>query len=300
MRVLFLGNHTVGIKALEVISETEEVVGVIAHPPDPEDGARYLSVYDYAIRRGWKPIRSTGKDRNLARFIRDASPELLWITDYRYLLPDSLLGAAPLGVINLHPSLLPRYRGRAPINWAILRGETTLGLTAHFVDGGLDTGDIISQMSFELGTDHDVGDALEILYPLYYRLTKEVLGFIRRGRVPRTPQDHSQATRFSHRRPEDGRIDWHQSVHSIWNLVRAVSSPYPGAFTTLADYKLTVWKAQPSSFHLTSRSTPGAVLDVGTHGVAVQCGDGILSLTSFELDSNGCQSLLKPGVVLGL
>src|SRR5262245_39304488 len=133
MRVLFLGNHTVGTKTLAAIAETETVVGVVAHPEDPEDGVRYESVYGLALSRGWKVLRGGGKDTKVDEFIRQAKPDLLWITDFRYLLPAPLLNIAPLGVVNLHPSLLPKYRGRAPINWAILKGETTLGLTAHYV-----------------------------------------------------------------------------------------------------------------------------------------------------------------------
>src|SRR5262245_59258959 len=113
MRVLFLGNHTVGIRALETIGDMAEVVGVVAHPPDPEDGVRYLSVYDYALQREWKTVRCGGKESGLAGFIKDACPDLIWITDYRYLLPASVLSLPPLRVVNLHPSLLPEYRGRA-------------------------------------------------------------------------------------------------------------------------------------------------------------------------------------------
>lgn len=301
MKVVFLGNHTVGVRALEAISESEEIVGVVAHPPDEEDGVRYLSVYDFAVRRGWKVIRSKGKDAALKRFIMAAKPDLLWITDYRYLLPFSLLSMAPLGVVNLHPSLLPKYRGRAPINWAILHGETTLGLTAHFVDEGMDTGDIIEQISFELKPEQDVAHALEILYPLYSKLTDRVLKYFRSGKVPRKPQDHTQATVFPRRRPKDGLIDWKQSNRSICNLVRAVASPYPGGFTVIDSCKIRVWKASLSPLPTSISPVPGMILHRAADGVHVQCGDGVLLLTRVDVmtDNEQPASMLERGVILG-
>lgn len=271
MRVVFLGNHTVGIKALEAIGETEEVAGVIAHPHDPEDGARYLSVYEFALQRGWNVIRGTGKDPATENFVIAAQPDLLWVTDYRYLLPPSLLSIAPLGAVNLHPSLLPKYRGRAPINWAILNGETILGLTAHFIDEGMDTGDIIAQESFELKEDQDVGDALEILYPLYSALTRRVLTYFRTGQIPRTKQDHRQATTYPRRRPEDGLIDWHKTAKEVLCLIRAVAPPYPGAFTYLNGKRLFIYKAKRNN-EPHRYGNPGRILPNGE----ICCSEGTI------------------------
>jgi methionyl-tRNA formyltransferase len=277
MKVVFLGNHTIGIRALQAVSETEEVTGVVAHPPDAEDGVRYQSVLDFAEKQGWEAIRGTGKDPRTHEFISAAKPDLLWITDFRYLIPAAMIALAPLGAVNLHPSLLPAYRGRAPVNWAILNGETKLGLTGHFVDEGMDTGDIIEQVSFDLGEDQDVGDCLNMLYPLYSSMTRRILGYFRSGKVPRSPQDHSRATVFPRRRPEDGAIEWKQSARSICNLIRAVAAPYPGAFTTLNGKRLIVWRARVVS-EAGSSSPPGQVVDVSQREILVQCGEGVLGL----------------------
>ena len=287
MRVVFLGNHTVGVKALEVIGRTQEIVGVVAHPPDPEDGVKYLSVYDFAVQERWDVIRSSGKDLNLGSFIIKAKPDLLWITDYRYLLPSSLINLAPLGAINLHPSLLPKYRGRAPINWAILNGETELGVTAHFVDEGMDTGNIIEQIRFELFEEQDVGDALQIMYPIYQKLTRLVLGYLDSRQIPEKPQNHSQSTTFPQRKPQDGLIDWHQPASHIRNLIRALAKPYPGAFTYLGKQKLTIWKASLDFSSYQARL--GQVISVGPEEqFCVACGEGILrvlhSVTEPTLD----------------
>jgi methionyl-tRNA formyltransferase len=292
-----LGNHTVGVKALEAISETEEVVGVVAHPPDPEDGIRYLSVYDFAVQRGWKVIRSTGKNRALEHFISSAKPDLLWVTDYRYLLPASLLSAVPLGVVNLHPSLLPKYRGRAPINWAILNGETTLGLTAHFVDEGMDTGDIIEQIRFELREDQDVGDALELLYPLYYEISRRVLHYFHDGQVPRLPQDHSQATVFPRRRPEDGLIDWNQPAKRVRDLARAVAKPYPGAFSFWRGTKIIIRSAALYAEEAGS-GQPGQVLGLTQNGFVVCAGRGTILVKRAEFADTGESIVLKTNELL--
>jgi methionyl-tRNA formyltransferase len=296
MRVLFLGNHTVGVRALEAISEVAEVAGVVAHPCDPEDGVRYESVYQFAVERNWPVVRGSPKEQATQEFMERARPDLLWITDYRYLLPKSTLELASMGTINLHPSLLPKYRGRASINWALLHGESLLGLTAHFVDEGMDTGDLIAQTEYTITEDQDVGDCLQILYPLYGRLTREVLGYFLAGEVPRTPQDHFQATVYPRRRPEDGVINWNQSARDIVNLVRAVAAPYPGAFTTLQGAKLMLWKAEAIvSGKVSCRS--GEILDIGDKGVLVQCGDGAVVATQVEAPFHVRE--LKTGIRLG-
>jgi methionyl-tRNA formyltransferase len=296
MRVVFLGNHTVGVRALQAISESAEVAGVVAHPPDPEDGVRYESVAGFAEQNGWKWIRGKAGAAEVHSFIRTARPDLLWITDFRYLIPSDMIALAPLGAVNLHPSLLPRYRGRASINWAILNGERRLGLTAHFVDEGMDTGDIIEQVSYEIRDEQDVGDCLSILYPLYAGITRKVLAYFESGRVPRVAQDHSRATSFPRRRPEDGRIDWTQSARSISNLIRAVAFPYPGAFTTLSGQAITVWKACMAS-ETAATSEPGRVIADHELGPLVQCGLGTLLLTRVE--ARASHSILQAGCQLG-
>jgi methionyl-tRNA formyltransferase len=296
MRVVFLGNHTVGVRALQAISESAEVAGVIAHPPDPEDGVRYESVGSFAQRNGWNWIRGKAKTHEVHSFIEKAKPDLLWITDFRYLLPPEITALTPLGAVNLHPSLLPQYRGRASINWAIINGERTLGLTAHFIDEGMDAGDIIEQVSYDIGDDQDVGDCFDILYPLYASITRKVLAYFESGRVPRRAQDHSRSTSFPRRRPEDGLIDWTQSARSISNLIRAVALPYPGAFTTLNGQSVTIWKARIAS-ETAWTCEPGRVIAEHELGPLVQCGQGTLLLTRVE--ARASHSILQAGCQLG-
>jgi methionyl-tRNA formyltransferase len=286
MRVLFLGNHTVGVLAVDSIAETDEVVGVVAHPEDPEDGVRYLSLYDHAIARGWRTVRLRGKDPALAVLIRDLAPDLLWVTDYRYLIPQVCLDMAPLGAVNLHPSLLPQYRGRAPINWAILNGEDTFGLTAHYIDKGVDTGDIIHQLAFSLQSNQDVEDALEILYPLYVEITKKVLCHFRSGRIPRIQQKGADEIVWPARRPIDGLIDWNQTTKHVHDLIRAVTRPYPGAFTYSGAAKVIIWKSMIEQDR--QNATPGEIVDYGDgQGLRVGCADGLLHILDYSYEADG-------------
>jgi methionyl-tRNA formyltransferase len=140
------------------------------------------------------------------------------------------LELAKSGAINLHTSLLPKYRGRAPINWAILNGESELGLTAHWVDAGMDTGDIIMQRKFLLGQDQDVGDALQLLYPIYEYVTEYIIDGFKHETLSRLKQNEAEASVFPRRKPQDGLIDWNRPARDVWNLVRAVAHPYPSAF----------------------------------------------------------------------
>lgn len=296
MRVLFLGNHTVGVETLATILDGgDQVVGVVAHPPDPEDGARYRSVFATATERGLDVERITGRDPALAEFVAARTPDLLWVTDYRYLIPADVIALVPLGAVNLHPSLLPRYRGRASLNWAIIEGERELGLTAHFIDAGMDSGDIIAQRRFELGEHEDVGHALDRLYPVYRELTSLVLDAFRRGQVPRSPQDHALATSFPARRPADGLVDWSQPSVRVRDLVRAVARPYPGAFTFHRGLKITVWSA---TLH-EAEGQPGEVVDVSADGPVVAAGRGAVALMETEAEQDGSPVELAVGDCLG-
>jgi methionyl-tRNA formyltransferase len=280
MRVVFLGNHTVGVTALSALLEVADVTGVIAHPADPEDGVRYASVYDFAVARGLPTIRARGRDATVPAFLAQAAADLLWITDYRYLLPADLLNSARYGAVNLHPSLLPRYRGRAPLNWAILHGEREVGLTAHVVDAGMDSGDILAQHRLVLGDDEDVGHVLERLMPLYDALPREIVrGFETQSLSP-TPQNHALATTFPARTPADGRVQWSAPARHIHNLVRAVAAPYPGAFTQLDDRQVTIWRTRPVDRD--EAAPPGTILSIQDGVPTVQCGHGALALVQTD------------------
>jgi methionyl-tRNA formyltransferase len=287
MRVAFLGNHTVGVTALEALRDVTDVVAVVAHPEDPEDGVRYASVYDAAVAYGLPVQRGRASDAGIAAFLQAAAPDLLWVTDYRFLLPPSLLSLARHGAINLHPSLLPAYRGRAPLNWALLRGEQEVGLTAHLIDEGMDSGDIVAQHRIAVAADDDVGTVLTRLMPWYDRLPREIVGQLERGALSRRPQAHALATTFPRRTPDDGRIDWSASSVTVHNLVRAVAAPYPGAFTARSGRRLTVWRAGLAEG--TPTAEPGCVMALDHGRPVVACGAGAVVLLETADDDGAWQ-----------
>lgn len=299
MKVLFLGNHTVGVMALKALIEKANVVGVVAHPQDPEDGVCYESVYDFAKESKIDVIRGRGNDLKVEQFIKSCQPDLLWVTDYRYLLPGRLLVIPAMGSVNLHPSLLPKYRGRAPVNWAIINGETIMGLTAHFITDGMDEGDIIEQCSFEVGSDQDVADVLEILLPLYNALTCEVVQRFIDGNVTSYAQENSLATIYPARKPEDGKISWHESACSIFNLVRAVTAPYPGAFTEKSGLKIYVWKADMCDLPESMCTTvTGTVFASNNDNFSVVCGIGALRVLSYSFEPTTSRQTVNDGDIL--
>lgn len=282
MRILFLGNHTVGVRSLCALAKNDSIVGVVAHPVDPEDGVCYESVYEQAAGAGLSVVRLKGRDPALESYVRGVRPDLLWLTDYRYLLPQAVIDLAPLGAVNLHPSLLPMYRGRAPINWAILNGERELGLSAHFIDEGVDSGDIIAQRTISLCADEDVGHALEKLYPIYEQLSHEVARAFRSGSVQRRAQPAGSWPNWPRRKPEDGRIDWSTDSESVANLVRAVARPYPGAFSRLADGRLTIWKARAGTAR--GPGSSGSIWRSEQSRFFVNCGEGSLEVLDYEVE----------------
>ncbi len=248
MKVCFFGNHTVGCKVAQCIKHRGYLCGVVAHPNDPEDGVIYNSVYEYASANRIPSIRSKPKEKHLTQFLQSIAPDLIIVADYRYILPQSILNIAPLGALNFHPSLLPKYKGRAVLNWAIINGETEVGLTCHVIDQGMDTGDILIQKRIALFENDYIGDVLEKLYPIYYEMTNTILDMFIGKEILKQKQIPNDEEPWPARKPEDGLIKQGMSAKAALNMVRALSTPYPGAFFILDKKKYVVWRASKSDF----------------------------------------------------
>jgi methionyl-tRNA formyltransferase len=286
LKVVFLGNHNVGIEALKALISKSDVCGVVAHPVDPEEGVVYESVFEFSKAAGIPAIRGKASDAEVFKFIKERQPDLIWITDYKFLVPKELINIAPKGCVNLHPSLLPKYRGRAPINWAIIEGQKEVGLTAHFVDEGVDTGPIIEQESVSVSDNEYIGDILNKLYPIYAALSAKVLDKIIGGAPNSRPQNITDSKVYPRRKPEDGKIDWNQPAKAIRDLVRAVSKPYPGAFFFAQNNKYTIWRCDiepfPSDIKIQERAN-GEIISADAKTIRVKCSDAIISSSDFEM-----------------
>jgi methionyl-tRNA formyltransferase len=226
-------------------------------------------------------------------------PDLILSVYYRSMIGGTLLALPRLGAFNLHGSLLPKYRGRAPINWAVLHGEQRIGMTLHRMVKTADAGPIVDQDGVDLGPRDTAEQAFRKVLPCARRVLGRQIDALLAGTVRETPQDDSQATTFGERKPEDGRIQWAQSSARIFNLIRAVTDPYPGAFSDVGNARLMVWWAEPGSKGVREwvetaagptvpagnsdprvPRTPGEILSVDP--LIVATGDGALELTRIE------------------
>lgn len=228
-----------------LLDRGEDVVLVVTHADDPNEARWFPSVAELARSKRLEPM-IVDDPRNpiaLAR-IEAFRPDLLLSFYYRGILPERLLGLPPLGAYNMHGSLLPKYRGRAPVNWAVLRGESVTGATLHVMTEKPDAGDIVDQEEVPIGPDDTAGEVQARVTAAAVKILERRLEDLKKGTAPRRPQDESAATTFPRRGPEDGRIAWARTAQEVHNLVRAVTHPYPGAFTDIFGGKTFIWKTR--------------------------------------------------------
>lgn len=278
MRVVLLGYQLIGHTALSfLLDETaDEVVGLFTHADAPGEEIWWPSAMELARERG-VPVLSP-EDINTPEAVQALSalaPDILLSAWYRQLLKSPALGVPRLAALNLHGSLLPRYRGRAPVNWVLVNGETETGMTLHHMVERADAGDIAGQVRVPI----DSADTALSLYGKLSAATLEVLRLawpaVREGRAVRVPQDECAATRVGRRGPEDGRFEWTWPADRIHNLVRAVTHPYPGAFVDTRAGRLYVWEAEPAMVAVIgSGPEAGTVASLTERGLVVATGRG--------------------------
>ncbi len=212
--------------------------------------------------------------------------DLVLVASWRYMIPPSVYQRPRLGTFVFHDSLLPKYRGFAPTVWAMINGEDHTGVTLFEIAEEVDAGDIVDQQSVSIGPEDPIAAVMERVSQTYLDLLERNLHRLLEGSAPRSPQDHTLATFTCKRIPEDNQIDWSTSSQSIFNLIRASSSPYPGAFTYLADQKMYIWSAQMlPNFRPHVGRIPGRVIEVRPgEGSVVLTGDGAILLTRVQME----------------
>ena len=283
-RIVVFGYSDLGVVCLQqLLDRGANVVAVVTHRDDPEESIWFGSVAALAVSRNI-PVH-TPDDPNVPAFveeIRGLRPDLIFSFYYRRLLSQALLAIPRLGAINLHGSLLPKYRGRAPINWVLVHGETTTGVTLHHMDARADRGDIIAQRAVPIAIEDTALTLSRKLTATARTLLAEMYPLIAAGRAPRVPQDHGAATKVRRRTPGDGLIDWSRSAWQIYNLIRAVTHPFPGAFTFWDGRRVFLWSALPPGTQA-CEMPPGTILGVGDGGaINVATGQGILGVTRIQ------------------
>ena len=299
--VVVFAYHDVGYVCLEeLIRRGARIVALVTHEDDPKENRWFRSVAELAQKHGipvYKPESVNNEEWLLhARALR---PDIIFSFYYRHLIPEAILRLPRLGAYNLHGSLLPKFRGRVPINWAIIKGETQTGVTLHHMVAKPDAGDIVDQEAVPIGPTETAREVFDKVAAAARQVLARQWENLKLGRAPRIPQDNTQASYFGGRKPEDGRIDWTRSARDIFNLVRAVTHPYPGAFTDVDGRRLHIWWALPRD---EGGGQPGEVLSVVPLRVAT--GRGSLEMLRLqwaggeELDAAGAG--LRIGQVLGI
>lgn len=275
--------HNIGCVGIEeLVRAGVEVKAVFTYADDKSENAWFRSVAQTATDLGIPVFAPDDVNHPLwLDRIRAMQPDFLFSFMYRDLVKQELLDIPKVAALNLHPSLLPKYRGRAPINWALVNGERETGLTLHHMTPRPDDGDIVCQASIKIGDEDTAATLHTRLALLAGELLAEHLPKIIAGKTRGVPQDEKLATYFGRRQPKDGEIDWRHSATSIRNLCRAVTQPYPGAFSYRGGTRLTVWKAEAVDSPDAS-ATPGTVLS--TSPLLISCGEGALRVIAGESD----------------
>ncbi len=269
--ILVFAYHDVGYECLDFLIQNDEyILAVITHENNPNEEIWFRSVADLANQYGI-PVYTPGSVNTpeWTERIRSWEPDLIFSFYYRNMIKEEILDIPRLGAFNMHGSLLPRYRGRVPINWAVLHGEKETGVTLHTMVRRADAGDIVDQEAVPIGPDETAREVFDKCVKAARLVLERQIDALTAGTAPRRKQDESQATYFGGRKPEDGRIDWTQSARTIYNLIRAVTHPYPGAFTFAGGRKLFIWRARPLQ---NEGGKPGEVISVNPLRIAAGSG----------------------------
>lgn len=297
MSVILCGYHNMGCIALNVLRELNaSVPAVFTHRDDPDENRWFDSLGDLAgemdIPVYFPEDINAGEWVNL---MKDLAPDILLSCYFRQMIREEILAIPRIAAVNLHGSMLPRYRGRCPVNWQLVHGETQGGVTLHHMVRKADAGDIVAQQAVPI----DEGDTALTLFRKMEKATegllREYIPKILAGTAPRIPQDHSQASYFGGRRPEDGRIDWSWPARRVYNLIRAVTWPYPGAFGFLDEKKVMIWSAEPLD-HEDAGLPPGTILARGEDRL-VQTGQGLLRLITVSEAPGTPEDAVSPGEI---
>lgn len=288
MRLVFLGTPEFAAPTLEAVAAAgHRLLEVVTQPDRPSGRGQPLAaspVKQAALRLGL-PVYQPERIKHLeaGAHLAELGPDAMVVVGYGQIIPQSVIDIPPLGILNVHASLLPKYRGAAPIQWAIARGEMRTGVTTMRIDAGLDTGDILLQRATEIDAEETALELGARLAAMGAELLVATLAALEKGSLVPVPQDSTQATYAPLLKKEDGRIDWRRPAREIHNLVRAVGPPWPGAFSDGPSGRLMVGRTKlcPAPADA-KRLAPGQL--VQDHGrVLVGTGDGLLELVELTL-----------------
>ncbi|HHW00007.1 MAG TPA: methionyl-tRNA formyltransferase [Clostridiaceae bacterium] len=303
-----MGTPEFAVPSLDMlVREGYDVAAVVTQPDKPKGRGKKLAappVKEYALEKGIEVLQPEKvKTADFVNQIRNIAPDLLVTAAYGKILSKELLDVPPLGCINVHASLLPKYRGAAPINWCIINGEKITGVTTMFTDEGMDTGDMLLKRQVEITDEMTVGELHDILSLVGAEVLKETLIKLKDGTLQHEPQNHEEATYAPMIDKTIGEIDWNKPAQEIHNLVRG-TNPWPGAYTFYKGDRMKVWKTRVANDGYAGKK-PGTICKITKEELIVATGDGFLSIIEVQFDSgrkmgiNECGHNLDEGEVLG-
>jgi methionyl-tRNA formyltransferase len=285
MRLAFLGTPAFAVPTLERIVEAgHDVAAVVTQPDRPRGRGQQFAappVKEAALRLGL-PVYQPERVRRpeAVEYLRGLATEAMVVVGYGQIIPQVVIDLAPLGIINVHASLLPKYRGAGPIQWAIVNGETRTGVTTMRIDAGLDTGDMLLKAETEIGPDETAVELGRRLAAQGADLLVETLAGLAAGTIAQQKQDNAEATYAPLLKKEDGRIDWSHSPSAVHNRARGMQ-PWPGAFTTFRGQTVHVWRTKRGP-GAGGRGPGGRI--VSLRPLVVACGEGELELVEVQME----------------
>ena len=284
MRVVFMGTPDFAVPTLEALIKNHEVVGVVTQPDKRKGRGKAMAfspvkekALEYEIPV-YQPVKV--REEEFVETLRELNPEVIVVAAFGQILPESILNMPEYGCINVHASLLPKYRGAAPIQWSIIDGEKETGVTIMYMEKGLDTGDMIEKVVVPIDAK-ETGESLhDKLAAAGGPLLLEVLDKLKAGTAVRTPQKDEDSCYAKMLTKELGKIEWTRDAASIERLIRGLNS-WPSAYTSFHDKTLKVWDADVEAG--SSDAQPGTVVKVTSDAVYVQTGEGILKLNEVQI-----------------
>ena len=299
MRILFMGTPDFAVASLKrLVEDGHDICGVFTQPDKPKNRGHKLAfspVKEYALSQDlavYQPLKM--RDGEAMSIVEELAPELIVVAAYGKILPEDILNYPKYGSINVHSSLLPKYRGAAPINWAILDGEEETGVSIMYMAKELDAGDVILQKATAIGEDEDALALTTRLAELGAEALAEAVEGLKNGTASRTPQDGSKQTYASMLSKGMSPIDWSRPAHAVDCQVRGLI-PWPCASTELAGQRFKVYRTAPGR---KTDKAPGTILAAGKMGIEVACGDG-RSLYITELQAEGGKRMAASAYLLG-
>lgn len=285
MKIVFMGTPDIAKGCLEtLINENKDIVGVVTQCDKPIGRGKKMGmppVKELALEHNipvYQPQKA--RDEEFINTLKEINPDVIVVVAYGQILPKALLDIPKFGCINVHVSLLPKYRGAAPINWVIINGEEKTGVTTMYMNEGLDTGDIILQSEFALDNEITAGELHDIMTDEGGKLLIETLDMIEKGCAPRTPQNNEESSYAPMMNKALGNIDFSKTAQEIHNLVRGVN-PWPSAYTTYEGNTMKVWKTRV--LEETTNKDCGTILKVDKDGIRVATKDKVLLLEEIQM-----------------